>query len=59
MSRSSMNFLKGMGLGAMAGCVTGIVGVCYIKRHRRGMKKRVSKALRNVSDLVENVNGMF
>jgi len=59
MTRSTMKFIKGMGLGVMAGCAAGITGVCYLKRHRKGMKKNVSKALRNMSELVENVNGMF
>ncbi|MBQ3069781.1 MAG: hypothetical protein IJD01_07540 [Clostridia bacterium] len=59
MTRSSMKFLKGMGLGLAAGCVAGITGVCYMKRHRKGMKRNVSKALRNMSELVDSVNHMF
>ena len=59
MTRSTMKFIKGMGFGMVAGCAAGITGLCYWKQHRKGMKKNVSKALRNVSELVENVNGMF
>lgn len=59
MTRSTMKFIKGMGIGMMAGGIAGITGVCYFKKHRKCMKKNVSKALRNMSDLVENVNGMF
>ena len=59
MTRSTMKFMKGMGLGVMAGCTVGIAGACLLKGRKRGMKRNVSKALRNVSDLVENVNGMF
>lgn len=59
MTRSSMKFIKGVGIGMAAGCAAGVAGVCYMKRHKKGMKRNVSKALRNMSELVENVNGMF
>ncbi len=59
MTRSGIRFLKGMGLGLAAGCAVGVMGVCYMKRHRKGMKRNVSKALRNMSELVDSVNHMF
>lgn len=59
MSRSCMTFFKGLGLGVAAGMTAGVFGCSYWKHHRRGLKKNMSRALRNMSDLVESVNGMF
>lgn len=59
MSKSCMKFIKGLGVGMAAGCAAGIVGCAYWKTHKRGFKKNMSRALRNMSELVENVNGMF
>lgn len=59
MSKSCMKFFKGLGIGMAAGCAAGIIGCSYWKHHKRGFKKSMSRALRNMSDLVENVNGMF
>jgi len=58
-SHSMMKFLKGMGLGLMAGAAAGVAGCCYIKRHRKGFKRNMSRALRNMSELVDSMNGMF
>lgn len=59
MTKNSMKFLKGMGLGLLAGCAVGAMGYGYVKQHKRGFKKNMGKALRNMSDLVDSVNGMF
>lgn len=59
MTRSTMKWMKGVGIGMIAGCAVGIAGCCYVKTHKRGFKRNMSKALRNMSELVENVNGMF
>ena len=59
MTRSSMRFIKGMGLGILAGTAAGVTMCCCLKRHKRGFKRSMSKALRNMSELVDNVNGMF
>ena len=59
MTRSTMRFLRGMGMGLLVGMAMGVAGCCYMKQHKRGLKRNVGRALRNVSDLVDNVNGMF
>ena len=59
MSRSSMRFFKGMGFGVAVGMAAGVTVCCYLKQHRRGFKRSMSKALRNMGDLVEHVNEMF
>lgn len=58
-SKGCMKFFKGMLIGLAAGCAAGVIGCCYVKQHRRGFKKQMSRALRNMSELVDNVNGMF
>ncbi|MGN0171424.1 MAG: hypothetical protein ACI39E_01410 [Acutalibacteraceae bacterium] len=59
MTKSSAKFIKGMGMGTVVGCVAGVVGYSYMRRNKKGVKRNVGKALRNMSELVENVNGMF
>ncbi len=59
MTRSGMKFIKGMGLGLLAGTAAGITMCCCLKSHKRGFKRRMSRALRNMGELVDNVNGMF
>lgn len=56
---SVMSFVKGTGIGIMMGSVAGMAGYGYMQTHKKGMKKNVSKALRNMGDLVDNVTGMF
>ena len=59
MTRSTMKFIRGLGMGMLAGAVAGMLGCCYLKRHKKSVKKSMSRALRNMSELVDNVNGMF
>ncbi len=54
-----MRFVRGMGLGLLAGMAAGVTACCCIKRHKRWFKRRMSRALRNMSELVDSVNGMF
>lgn len=56
---SVMSFVKGAGIGIMMGSVAGMAGYGYMQTHKKGMKKNVSKALRNMGDLVDSVTGMF
>ena len=57
--KSGMTFVKGMGNGAAVGMVSGAVGYAMVKQNKRGAKKNVSKALKSVSQLVDNVGNMF
>lgn len=54
-----MKFVKGMGIGVLVGCVAGAVGNQYMHSGKKGFKKSMGKALKNVSELVEEVSDMF
>ncbi len=51
--------MRGFGIGVMAGFIAGAVGMCYAQQHKRGLKRNVGRALRNVGDLMDNVTNMF
>ena len=59
MSKTFMNFMKGMGIGLAVGCMAGAVGNQYMHSGKKGLKKNIGKALRNMSDLVEEVGDIF
>lgn len=59
MANNMMKFIKGMGLGVMVGCVAGAVGNHCMRNKRKGLKRNMGKALKNVSELVEEVSDMF
>ncbi len=59
MSSGVMKFVKGMGLGIVVGCMAGAVGNQYMHSGKKGLKKNVGKALKNMSQLVEEVSDMF
>lgn len=51
--------IKGICIGVMAGMVAGAMGMCYVQQNKRGIKRNVGRALRNVGDLMDNVTSMF
>lgn len=51
--------VKGLCVGIAAGMVAGAVGMCYLQQNKRGFKRHMGRALRNMGDLVDNVTGMF
>lgn len=59
MGKSLMNFAKGMGIGIAVGCMAGAVANQYVHSGKRGMKKTVGKAMKNLSELVEDIGEMF
>ena len=59
MGKSLMNFAKGMGLGIAVGCMAGAVANQYVHSGKRGLKKTVGKAMKNLSELVEDLGEMF
>lgn len=59
MSKGLMKFAKGMGIGLAVGCMTGAVANQYMHSGKRGLKKSVGKALKNMSELVEDLGEMF
>lgn len=59
MNKSFGDFMKGVGMGAVIGCTAGIVGTCYVKKNKKGIKRNAGKALHSIGDLLENVTDMF
>ena len=59
MAKRYNNFFKGIGMGAALGIAVGAAGSMYMRANKKGLKKNVGKALRNVGDLVDDVSGMF
>ena len=51
--------MKGMGMGVALGCTAGVVGTCYMKKNKKGVKHNAGKALHSIGDLLENVTDMF
>ncbi len=59
MSKTFGDFMKGVGMGMALGCTAGIVGTCYVKKNKKGIKKNAGKTLHSIGDLLENVTDMF
>lgn len=59
MQKSFGQFMKGMGMGVALGCTAGVVGTCYMKKNKKGVKHNAGKALHSIGDLLENVTDMF
>lgn len=58
MSRSSMNFMRGMGAGALAGMAVAAAGAMMLK-NKRAIGKNAKKAVEAVGDIVDSVQGIF
>ncbi len=59
MSKSVEKFMKGMGMGLMVGGAMGVMGTCYMKKHKKGLKANAGKAFHSIGDLLENVTDLF
>lgn len=59
MGKTLMNFAKGMGLGLAVGCLAGAVANQYVHSGKKGMKKTVGKAMKNLSEFAEDIGDMF
>ncbi len=57
--KSMGDFMKGMGMGVAVGCTAGILGTCYMKKNKKGLKHNAGKAIHSIGDLLENVTDMF
>lgn len=57
--KSMMSLMKGMGVGLLVGAVAGAVGYHVVHKNKRGIKRNVGKALRNMGALVDNVTDMM
>jgi hypothetical protein len=59
MAKGLNSFVKGVSMGTMVGIAVGAAGSMYMRTNKKGLKKNVGKALRNVSNLVDDVSAMF
>lgn len=59
MPKSLNNFMKGAGMGAVIGMAVGAAGSMYMRANKKGLKKSVGKALKNVSNIVDDVSALF
>ena len=58
MSKATMSFMKGMGMGLAAGVVTTVVGKAVID-NKKSLVKKTEKAVKTVGEIMENINGML
>lgn len=58
MSNKAMGFVKGIGAGVLAGMAIAAVGT-KMMQNDRGFKRRASRTMRNVGELLDNVQYLF
>ena len=58
MQQQAMGFVKGMGAGLVAGITVAAVG-SRMMNDNRGLRHRANRTLRNVNELIGNMQGMF
>ncbi len=58
MQQQAMGFVKGMGAGLVAGITVAAVG-SRMMNDNRGLRRRANRTLRNVNELIGNMQGMF
>ncbi len=46
-------------MGLVVGGAAGVIGTCYVKKNKKGIKHNAGKALHSIGDLLENVTDMF
>ncbi|HIS49059.1 MAG TPA: hypothetical protein IAA80_00955 [Candidatus Gallacutalibacter pullistercoris] len=59
MMKNTMNVVKGVGLGMLAGAAVTMVGSQMMKADKKQMKKNAGKAVRAMGDVIEGVQYMF
>lgn len=58
MYKQTMNFMRGIGTGLIAGVTIATVGTQMMKNNR-GLRRRANRTLRTVGDLMDGMQGMF
>lgn len=59
MNKGATGFIKGIGMGIAVGTAVGAMSSMYVRNNKKGIKKNIGKALRNVGSLMDDVTGMF
>lgn len=58
MAKNTMNIVKGVGAGLIAGMMFGFVSSVMMKENRR-TKRKASKAIEAVEGILDGMQGMF
>ncbi len=58
MCKNVLGVVKGIGTGLAAGIIVGALG-CQMINNDKHMKKKASKAMHSMGDLIDNVQYMF
>lgn len=58
MAKNTMNIVKGVGAGLVAGMMFGLVGSTMMKNNKK-TKRKASKAINTVEEILDSVQGMF
>ena len=53
------DMMKGVGVGMVMGCAVGVVGTCYMRKNKKGIKHNAGRALHTIGDLMESITDMF
>lgn len=59
MMKNTMNVVKGVGLGMIAGATVAVVGERMMKTDKKQMKKNAGKAIRAMGEVIDGVQYMF
>lgn len=57
--RRNSGFMKGIGAGMMIGMVAGVAGEMMMKNNKKTLKKKASRAMKTVSNVMEDVSNMM
>lgn len=59
MQNSSMNFVKGLGTGMIAGAVAVVVGKVLLKENHHNVAKGSTKLVKAAGDIVDGIQTIF
>ncbi len=59
MQQQAMGFMKGIGAGLVAGMTMAAIGNRMMNENSRSFRHRANRTLRNVNELIGNMQGMF
>ncbi len=57
--QKGMNFLKGLGIGMVAGAAAAIAGKCLISENSGGIAKGSAKVVKAANEFVDGIQTMF